>query len=141
LRSLVAALTERYAPHPVPRCFGQASIRQQAQRIQHYVDLFFLKQISAVENTAVGECRSQVDWRMSVWRTAKQTTIDVLVQPEQEAAQPLNESEWARRIFGGRSHDQDERCGSGLLNVFYAFAQPGGNGVAIRDEQKAERRA
>src|SRR5207249_11616923 len=76
-----------------------------------------------------------------VWRTAKQTTIDVLVQPEQEAAQPLNESEWARRIFGGRSHDQDERCGSGLLNVFYAFAQPGGNGVAIRDEQKAERRA
>src|SRR4029077_14139800 len=77
---------------------------------------------------------------MSVWKTAKQTTIDVLVQPEQEPAQPLNESEWRRRIGRGRSRDQDERCGSGLLDVCYAFAQPGGNRGAIRNEQKAERR-
>jgi len=77
---------------------------------------------------------------MSVWKTAKQTTIDILVQPEQELAQPLKESEYAPRLFRGRSQDQDERCGSRLLNVFYAFAQPGGNGVAIRNEQKTERR-
>jgi len=77
---------------------------------------------------------------MSVWRTAKQTTIDVLVQPEQEPAQRLNESEWPWRIGRGRAQDQHARCGSGLLNVCYAFAQPSGNGVAIRNEQKAERR-
>src|SRR2546430_6644387 len=50
-----------------------------------YTTLF--RSISSVENMIVGKCRSQVDWRMSVWRTAKQTTIDVLVQPEQEPAQ------------------------------------------------------
>src|SRR2546430_17516020 len=98
-----------------------------------YTTLF--RSISSVENMIVGKCRSQVDWRMSVWRTAKQTTIDVLVQPEQEPAQPLNESEWPRRIGRGRSQDQHARCDSGLLNVCYAFAQPGGNGVAIRNEQ------
>jgi len=39
---------------------------------------------------------------MSVWKTAKQTTIDILVQPEQELAQPLKESEYAPRLFRGR---------------------------------------
>jgi len=76
---------------------------------------------------------------MSVWQTAKQTTIDVLVQPEQEPAQPLKESEWARRIFRGRLQDRDTRCGSGSLNAVYAPEQPGGNRAAIRNEQKAER--
>src|SRR4029077_10839876 len=94
----------------------------------------------SIENTTIGKCGLQVDWRMSVWKTAKQTTIDVLVQPEQEPAQPLNESEWSRRISRGRSQDQDERCGSGLLNVCYALDQPGGNRAAIRNEQNAERR-
>jgi len=51
-----------------------------------------LKVISTIENTTIGECELQVDWRKSVWKTAKQATIDVLVQPEQELAQPLNES-------------------------------------------------
>ncbi|PYT54621.1 MAG: hypothetical protein DMG46_21690 [Acidobacteria bacterium] len=81
----------------------------------------------------------QVDWRMSVWKTAKQPTIDILVQPEQEPAQPMTESECAPRIFRGRSQDRDARCGSGSLNAVYALEQPGGNRAAIRNEQKAER--
>jgi len=78
---------------------------------------------------------------MSVWQTAKQTTIDVLVQPEQEPAQPLKESEWARRIFRGRLQDRDARCGSGSLKVFHALEQPVRNRVAIRNEQETEWRA
>src|SRR2546427_6732862 len=88
----------------------------------------------------MGECELQVDWRVSVWKTAKQATIDVLVQPEQELAQPLNESEYAPRRFRGRPQDQHACGGPGSLNVLYAFAQPGGNRVAIRNEQKTERR-
>ena len=80
-------------------------MRQKAERIHHHVKRFFLKQISSLDKTTIGECGLQVDWRMSVWKTAKQTTIDVLVQPEQEPAQPLNESEWPRRIGRGRSQD------------------------------------
>jgi len=99
-----------------------------------------LKQISSLDKTTIGECGLQVDWRMSVWKTAKQTTIDDLVQPEQEPAQPLNESEYAPRLFRGRPQDQHAGSGPGSLNVLYAFAQPGGNRVAIRNEQKAERR-
>jgi len=140
LRSLVAALAERYAPHTIPRRFDQASLRQQAERIQHHVKLFFnTPQISSVKNTTVGKCGSQVDWRMSVRQTAKQTTIDVLVQPEQEPAQPLKESEWAPRIFRGRSQDRDARCGPGSLNAVYALEQPDGNRAAIRNEQETER--
>src|SRR5690348_15225934 len=99
LGSRVAALTERYAPHAIPRCFGQASIRQQGQWIQHHVELFFLKRslrqssqpIGSVERTTIGECGLQVDRRVSVWNTAKESTIHVLVQPEQEPAQPMTE--------------------------------------------------
>src|SRR5437016_13304445 len=113
--------------------------RAVSKRIQHHVELFFLKQISSVEHTTIGECGLQVDWRMSVWETAKQPTIDILVQPEQEPAQPMTESECAPRIFRGRSQHREVSCGSGSLNAVYALEQPGGNRAAIRNEQKAER--
>src|SRR5437660_7950898 len=56
LRSRIAALTERCAPNTICSCFGQRSIRQYGERIQHRVNLLSLKLISSIANTTMGEC-------------------------------------------------------------------------------------
>jgi hypothetical protein len=146
LRLRVATLTERCPPNAVRRALGRTSIRQEREGIQYHVNPFFVKRasrwtgskVNPIEHATIGERDSHLDWRKSVRRPAKQTTIDGLMQPEQELAYLRNTCRRAPPFVGDRLQDQHDVCGSRLLKFFHALEQPGGNRRATCHEQQAE---